>query len=1020
MRKYLLVIFTSCIFYSTFSQNLLKNIAISDESSDVVSYFDYLPNSVIAKGDSLFFLAKENNLSSYPKLWLTNGTSAGSKKLTDLSDFYQQGENTILTTHKGCVYYTVRNYSAYTYLNSTDGNTVNKIKDLGGANSILSTHIIRDTLFFMVRTSFGTSLELWKTDGTAINTTKVTTVVTSPYYYDYVGQNAYIVVNDKLYFYLSANGSGAEPWVSDGTAAGTHILKDITAGSNGSSPRYFNQAGSQVVFIAENNKLWKSDGTATGTLPITNSIDGNTNYFAYGLISFNNEVFFNVHNGASSKLFKTNGSIITEIKTGMGDTRKIGKTNTLMFYVTINGNNYDLWKSDGTTLGTQKIKTLTTSPNYLDVRVQAGQSKCYFYVYRFINGNFESVGEHWVTDGSVSGTQKIKDLNPVITAGTGYTCLKAVGDNYYFSAYDDTNGFELWKSNGTSAGTQLVKNINQTKGSSNPQQFAGINNNIFFTANDIKYGREIWKTDDITYSTQLYADFNNGIADGTQIVYGSDVTCMVPFNNAIIVQVANTLMKIDGVNPPIIINKVNLTNPLNPEFTKYSSRLFYSGWNENYGYGLWSTDGVTVSLVKNLYTTYSSSKLARLLVSGEFLYFTSDYDTKLWKSDGTTLGTVLVKEFTSGSIQSNLTEVNGKIFFSASESSTGTEIWTTNGTLAGTTIVKDIVAGSGSCYPYNLTAFNGNLYFTASDGINYGALWKTDGTSANTIKIFSGGSSNLSVLKNKLFFVSLNTVTSNQAFWETDGSAINTKIVKDLSQNIYSISKFFNVENKYLVFDILPNSTLDELWISDGTSSETKKVKTIRNTSIGTTNSISEYFYHNKRLYFAADDGINGKELWMWDFACQDNYTITDTLRTDTTIIYNKYITGINAVRSNARVNYNANNYIDLRQGFDVPRGNVFTTSLVGCINAPAPPFTSLKNQPIYKASDLKNLGEYQPNILQFLEEPSNGELKAFYFEQKQQGKADKISWIIETEADRYSLKLLLEDKKYVGYLPKK
>ena len=190
--------------------------------------------------------------------------------------------------------------------------------------------------------------------------------------------------------------------------------------------------------------------------------------------------------------------------------------------------------------------------------------------------------------------------------------------------------------------------------------------------------------------------------------------------------------------------------------------------------------------------------------------------------------------------------------------------------------------------------------------------------------------------------------------------------------------------------------------------------------SIGTTNSISEYFYHNKRLYFAADDGINGKELWMWDFACQDNYTITDTLRTDTTIIYNKYITGINAVRSNARVNYNANNYIDLRQGFDVPRGNVFTTSLVGCINAPAPPFTSLKNQPIYKASDLKNLGEYQPNILQFLEEPSNGELKAFYFEQKQQGKADKISWIIETEADRYSLKLLLEDKKYIGYLPKK
>ncbi len=1017
MNKYLLLILTSCIFHSTFSQNLLKNIATSDASSDVLSFYDYSSSTSIAKGDSLFFFAKENNQSVNPKLWLTDGTSAGTKRLTDVNDFDQQGEYKILINHKGKIYYTVGESSSYTYLNSTDGNTINKIKNFGTYSSIVSAHILRDTVFFMVQTSFGSSLELWKTDGTTANTTKVKTVANSPYYFDFSNDRGYTVVNNKLIFYLSTNGTGAEPWVSDGTAAGTYILKDITIGTNGSNPQYFTPRGAEIFFLAESNKLWKTDGTSAGTVLVTNSLDGTTNYYAKDLIAFKGELFFRIN---STKLFKTSGSTFTEIKNGLSiyNSGRTVATNNLMFFVNRNGNDYELWKSDGTTVGTQKLKTIATSSTYLDIKIQAGLSKCYLLVVKYVNDNFDNFAEHWVSDGSLAGTQKINDLNPTFTVGSAATFVKVVADNYYFTVFDDSNGFELWKSNGTSIGTKLLKNINTSIASSEPKQFIATTNAVFFTANDIKHGRELWKTDGS--NTQLYADFNNNGGMGGVVNYGSDITSMATLNGVIIAQVANTLMKIDGINPPVSINRINLVNPSSPELTYYNNKIFYGGWSSSYGKELWSTDGTTASMVKDLTVGSAASSPTRFMVSGIYLYFITNDNTKLWRTDGTESGTILVREFTAGFIQSDLVSMNGKVYFRAYDNSNGSELWVSDGTNTGTKIVKDIYAGGGSSSPYNLTVSNGYLYFTAYNGINYSTLWKTDGTAANTILIFSGGSSNLSVLKNKLLFISLNTVTGNQALWETDGSIINTKIVKDLSQNIYSISKFFNVENKYLVFDILPNSSIDELWISDGTSSETKKVRTIRNTLIGTINSISEYFYHNKKLYFAADDGINGKELWMWDFGCPDSYTITDTLRTDTTLISNKFIVGINAVRSNAKINYNAYNYIDLKQGFDVPRGNVFTTSLVGCGSVSTSALTSSNNEPVYKSSDLKNLGEYQPNVCQFLEEPSNIELKAIYFEGKHQGKADKISWVIETEKDRYSLKLLLEDKQYVGYLPKR
>jgi len=68
-----------------------------------------------------------------------------------------------------------------------------------------------------------------------------------------------------------------------------------------------------------------------------------------------------------------------------------------------------------------------------------------------------------------------------------------VNGTLFFSAFDSTHGDELWQSNGTSAGTVLLQDINPGARSSNPGSFAGVGGTLFFAANDGATGQELWK-----------------------------------------------------------------------------------------------------------------------------------------------------------------------------------------------------------------------------------------------------------------------------------------------------------------------------------------------------------------------------------------------------------------------------------------------------------------------------------------------------------------------------------------------
>src|SRR5206468_2790908 len=84
------------------------------------------------------------------------------------------------------------------------------------------------------------------------------------------------------------------------------------------------------------------------------------------------------------------------------------------------------------------------------------------------------------------------------------------GNTLYFHGTDDTHGAELWKTDGTAAGTVMVADVCPGLCSSAPSYFATNGTRVFFTANDGVHGEEPWITDGTPGGTHMLADLEPG------------------------------------------------------------------------------------------------------------------------------------------------------------------------------------------------------------------------------------------------------------------------------------------------------------------------------------------------------------------------------------------------------------------------------------------------------------------------------------------------------------------------------
>ena len=237
-------------------------------------------------------------------------------------------------------------------------------------------------------------------------------------------------------------------------------------------------------------------------------------------------------------------------------------------------------------------------------------------------------------------------------------------------------------------------------------------------------------------------------------------------------------------------------------------------------------------MVKDIRSGSASSHISNLTNVNGVLYFVADdgvHGSELWKSNGTSAGTVMVKDIHSGSIDSNpsyLIKVASSVYFRADDGVHGSELWKSDGTSAGTTLVKDIVPGTGGSYPKRLTNIGNIVYFTLFNpsSVSY-ELYKSDGTNAGTVllKSFSvtlySNFFSLVKLENKLIF-GIKKRNGKVEVWVSKGSSNNTVKIKEFDvRNI----DFIGIVNNRLLISV-QTSEKTSLWSTDGTVAGTKEI----------------------------------------------------------------------------------------------------------------------------------------------------------------------------------------------------
>ena len=146
-----------------------------------------------------------------------------------------------------------------------------------------------------------------------------------------------------------------------------------------------------------------------------------------------------------------------------------------------------LYKSDGTAKGTVLIHHFASS----DVVAAAGLPDGNL-AFDFNSTSPNPIPQLWVSNGTAAGTKVVKDIR----GGFGYlgdsdSAITPINGVLYLQGTDSEHGTELWQSNGTVAGTTLVQDINPGPGSSDPMALTELNGNLIVAANDGVHGLEL-------------------------------------------------------------------------------------------------------------------------------------------------------------------------------------------------------------------------------------------------------------------------------------------------------------------------------------------------------------------------------------------------------------------------------------------------------------------------------------------------------------------------------------------------
>jgi len=837
------------------------------------------PGFYASMGDILFFAATDGTHGM--ELWRTDGTEEGTYMVKDICSAYS-GCNGIDPYNK-------------------DSPTVQPIS-------------VNDEFILFPAGNVTSNNELWRSDGTEEGTYMVKDINppasngdekdSNPSYLNHVADNKVIFrATDGYYTH------GYELWITDGTEEGTQLLKDIHPGTDTSNAHWFTMMDDIYYFRADDGdygeELWRTDGTTNGTYRVTDIYDSHGDGLLSPALPFGDVLVFQGDRSGSScqpdctgiELYKYNPStnettIIKDFEEGSDDSDarvSFMVNDKIVFYLTTDGET-NLWVTDGTEEGTSILYDPGRSyySGHSILRTPPGRDQPQYGSYYPVHDNvaiFVGEGELgsifeelWATDGTVNGTYQLTDICDDCSAQPDDGII--AGGNLFFSAVDEVHGEEMhvirnftttayytlykdkvidpitFDSNleltyfpGEPHTPFMVKDINPGDDGDGAYDIVTVGDMAYFRANDGTNGSELWKSNGTENGTMLVKDINPSGSSD----YGLLDRTIIPFNDD----------------------------------------LIFVAWNgSSTGPELWISNGTEngTSMLKEI-DTGGTSWINDLTVLGDYILFAAEdngvYGRELWRTDGTTEGTEIVKDINPGAADAQPQDfyvLNDVLYFSATNSTYGQELWRSDGTAEGTYIVKDINPGSdGDSYPQYLSSVGDTLFFVANDGTNGYELWKSNGTSDGTVMVKdinsdSSGSFDTSKkyqlvsFNGEIYFPVDDDSGDGVELWKSNGTADGTVMVKDIRSGSASSTPMYVDEilhksavelNGFLYFAANDGSKGRELWRTNGTEAGTALFADVRNG--GTGSFPREFLVAMDKIFFKATSGSFGKELFVTD-----------------------------------------------------------------------------------------------------------------------------------------------------------
>ena len=337
----------------------------------------------------------------------------------------------------------------------------------------------------------------------------------------------------------------------------------------------------------------------------------------------------------------------------------------------------------------------------------------------FSHSDGQSGVELWRSDGTAGGTWQVKDINPgpePSAVGLVQNSIVDAGGTLFFSASDGRNGHELWKSDGTEAGTVMVADIRPGPADSYPAHMVAAGSGVYFFADNGVTGIELWHSDGTPQGTSLVKDVRPGAAgqvprlgvagpDGSFFFYGS---------NGAPNSTGSGVWHTDGTAAGTVLLRSGAEG-----LTTTATPMAYAG---GYTYvvdgigDLWRSDGTRAGTVKVEEDGSDAGFITEMLGVGGNLYYvrainpTSDRRGSLWvRSGGTSTRVTDTASINPITRAGRLADVNGTLYFAASNDAAGSELWRAS-LVTRATMVRDATPGRAGTNPLEITHVGATVY----------------------------------------------------------------------------------------------------------------------------------------------------------------------------------------------------------------------------------------------------------------------------------------------------------------------